>query len=76
MTPPTYPCPTLSADAEPAHKRACAETIFPAQCDVTKSALQGLMGLIQLLVGLANVSQSCQQNFASSKTVFVPGETK
>ena len=37
MTPPTSPCPTLSADTEPARKRA--ETIFSAQCDVTKSAL-------------------------------------
>ena len=32
MTPPTSPCPTLSAHAEPAHKRA--ETIFSAQCAV------------------------------------------
>ena len=32
VTPPTSPCPTLSADAEPAHKRT--ETIFSAQCAV------------------------------------------
>ena len=32
VTPPTSPCPTLSADAETAHKRA--ETLFSAQCAV------------------------------------------
>ena len=32
VTPPISPCPTLSADAEPARKRA--ETIFSAQCAV------------------------------------------
>ena len=32
VTPPTSPCPTLSADAEPARKRA--ETIFSTQCAV------------------------------------------
>jgi len=32
VTPPTSPCPTLSADAETARKRA--ETIFSAQCAV------------------------------------------
>ena len=38
VTPPTSPCPTLSADTEPARKRA--ETIFSAQCANQK----GLMG--------------------------------
>ena len=32
VTPPTSPCPTLSADAEPARK--CAETMFSAHCAV------------------------------------------
>ena len=32
VTPPTSPCPTLSAHAEPARKRT--ETIFSAQCAV------------------------------------------
>ena len=32
VAPPTSPCPTLSADAEPARKHA--ETIFSAQCAV------------------------------------------
>ena len=37
VTPPHSSCPTLSADAEPMHKHT--ETIFSAQCDVTKSVL-------------------------------------
>ena len=36
VTPPTFPCPILSAGAEPMCKRA--ETISSAQCDVTESA--------------------------------------
>ena len=32
IPPPTSPCPTLSADAESAHKRT--ETIFSVQCAV------------------------------------------
>jgi len=35
----TSPCPTLSADAEPAHKRQRLSFLCSAQCDVTKSAL-------------------------------------
>ena len=34
VTHPTPTCPTVSADAEPTRKHA--ETIFSAQCDVTK----------------------------------------
>ena len=34
VTPPTSPCPTLSADAEPTRK--CAESIFSVQCVVVK----------------------------------------
>ena len=46
MTPPTSPCPTLSADTEPARvaRRDYLFCMRSAQYDVTKSALQGLKG--------------------------------
>ena len=42
VTPPTSPCPTLSADAEPGGKHM--ETTFAVQCDVTKISLISSLG--------------------------------
>ena len=48
VTPPTSPCPILSADAEPARKRA--DTIFSTQCRVWRyqKCTTGFKGLNQL----------------------------
>ena len=49
VTPPTSPCPTLSADAEPARK--CAETIFSVHCAVWRQqkltlGIKGISGWV------------------------------
>ena len=72
VTPPTSPCPTLSADTESAHKRACRDYLFCALRSVTSKKLTlGIKWLSTILMMVFTITQlsSSYRYFAA---IFMP----